>query len=143
MKKEDLSKNLKAINAKIATVEGIEIPDYKTATKFIPNIGYVAEISTLRECAKALSKINKQFKSEIDSANELGIDESDIVADTNYLGYKKEVWVSDLQKRVSELKNEELLIKLNKAKSTLMKHRSEEDIFNEDMDEISDILNTL
>jgi len=143
MKREDLRKGIKAVTAQISKVENAEEVEYKTSTKFIPNLGYVADLPTLRDCAKALTRINKHFEAETESATELGIEADEIAADTNYLGHRQKVWLSDIQKRVDELKRETELEKLYKAKETLMKHRSKEDIFAEDMEDIAGILGKL
>jgi len=143
MERKELSAKLKAINAKIEEIESAEEVVYATANKFIPSVGHVHQIQTKRDCAKALTIVNKQFSTENEAAKELGLTDADIQSETNYLGFKKEVWVSDLQKRVNELTQAETLAKLENAKKTLMKHRTADDIFSEDMDSISDVLEGL
>jgi len=140
MKREELASKLKGVRAKIAEINAKEAPVYATSSKYIPNIGYVAEIPTLRECAKALAKVKRYFNAETEEAAALGIDESEIAADSNYLGHKLAVWQKDIQARVDELKDAELLTKLEAAEKTLSKHRTQDDIFNEDMESIGDVL---
>ena len=140
MKKEELSLKLKAVRNKIKELKAIEAPVYATQNKFIPSIGYIFDIETLRDCAKALSIVKKYFSSEVEEASELGISEKDLAADSNYLGHKLSVWQKDIQNRVTEIKNDDMLEKLEVAEKTLMKHRTGDDIFNEDMENIGDVL---
>lgn len=139
MKKSELSAKLKAIKTKISEIENADEPVYKTANKFLPNIGHISEIETLKDCVKALSKINKQFDVDSTSASVLGIN-VETLSSNKYFGFSQKDWQSDIQTRVAVLKNEELLNKLKNAEEVLKKHRSEEDVFNEDMESISDVL---
>lgn len=143
MEKKELLGKLKAVKAKIEELEGQEPVVYATCCKFIPKIGYVHEIATKRDCAKALTIVQENFSSEDAAALELGLLPEEIAVESNFLGYKLDVWKSDIQKRVDEIKKIEKIEKLEIAKETLMKHRSADDIFNEDMDGISDVLDEL
>jgi len=139
MNKSDLNKKLKAVKAKIAELQGLEKQSYKTSTKHVPSVGYVHELETLKDCVRALSKINKQFALDGDSASILGIDSTEITT-LKYMGHGQKDWQDDIQKRVKELQNQALLVKLVNAEKVLSKHRSEEDVFNDDMEGISDVL---
>jgi hypothetical protein len=143
MERKELLGKLKAVNAKISEIESAEPVVYATACKFIPKAGYVHELESKRDCAKALAIVKENFSVETSAAEELGLSFDDIKEDTNFLGFKLDVWKSDIQKRVAELTQLETLEKLEVAKEKLMKHRSAEDIFNEDMDSIGDVLEGL
>ena len=140
MKREELNARLKSVNAKIKELQIIEEPEFKTQNSFIPKIGFVHEIETLNECAKALTLIKKRLESVESSADELGLTKDEIKGNNKYLGHTIETWKNDLQKKVDEIKRINLLEKLNLAKGVLMKHRTEDDIFQDDMESIEDVL---
>ena len=142
MKKADLTKKLKAVKAKIAELRAAEPVAYVTSTKHVPSVGYVHELESLKDCVRALSKINKQFALDDESALSLGVESAEITT-IKYLGHSQKDWQNDVQKRVNELNSATLLNKLIVAEKVLNKHRSEEDIFNDDMDEISDVLESV
>ena len=115
-------------------------PSYATTTKYIPYLGYVAELATLRECAKALAHVQSKFTNENAAASELGIEETDIQEEQNYLGFDLETWKSDIQIRVSQLKDVAMMEKLTNAETKLKKHRSADDIFQDDMEDIEGLV---
>ena len=145
IKRDEVRDNLKKVQSAIEALENKnkKAPLYETAAKYIPNIGYVAEIPTLRECAKALSFVQSKFTSETTAASELGIEETDIQEEQNYLGFDLETWKSDIQKRVSELKDAAMMEKLATAEAKLKKHRSADDIFADDMEDIEGLIGGL
>ena len=142
IERKDVRDNLKKVKTAIESLQkkNKKAPLYETATKYIPNLGYVAELPTLRECAKALSFVQSKFTNETTAAADLGLDEEDIQEEQNYLGFDLETWKSDIQKRVDQLKDEATMEKLIEAETKLKKHRSSDDIFADDMEGIADIL---
>ena len=143
MTKVELSTKLKQVRKRITELKEKEAPVYVTGNKYIPSHGYVADIPTLRECAKALATVKKAFSTESEEATELGLTDADIAAETNYLGFKLTAWQKDIQNRVTELKDADMLVKLENAEATLSKHRTADDIFNEDVESIGDVLDSL
>ena len=145
IKRDEVRDNLKKVQSAKEALEkkNKKSPLYETATKYIPNIGYVAEIPTLRECAKALAFVQSKFTNETTAASELGIEETDIQEEQNYLGFDLETWKSDIQKRVAQLKDEAMMEKLVTAEAKLKKHRSADDIFADDMEDIEGLLTGL
>ena len=143
MERKDIPMHLKKVNARIAILEAKKAPRYETDNKYIPNMGYVEELPTKRDCAKALAFIKNRCASELESARELGLKDSDVEADVTYLGYLPEVWKSDIQKRVDTINDEELLEKLKNAREVLMKYRSKEDIAMENIEYITETLNRI
>jgi hypothetical protein len=145
MDRKDIRENLKKVQSAIAALEkkNKKAPCYETATKHIPAIGYVSEIPTLRECAKALSFVQSKFTNETTAAAELGLAEADIQEEQSYLGFDFETWKSDIQKRVEQLKDESQMEKLQAAEQKLKKHRSADDIFADDMEGMDDLLGSI
>lgn len=145
IKRDEVRENLKKVQSAKEALEkkNKKAPLYETVAKYIPNIGYVAEIPTLRECAKALAFVQSKFTNENTAATELGIDETDIQEEQNYLGFDLETWKSDIQKRVAQLKDEAMMEKLATAEAKLKKHRSADDIFADDMEDIEGLLTGL
>lgn len=143
--REQVRENLKKVQAAKEELakKNKKAPVYETATKYIPAVGYVAQIPTLRECAKALAFVQSQFSNEDTAASELGLEESEIQEEQNYLGFDLETWKSDIQTRVNQLKDEALAESLDEAEAKLKKHRSADDVFADDMDGIDSILSKI
>jgi hypothetical protein len=140
MKREDLSVNLKKMKTKVAELKAKRQPSYVTCGKYINGVGYVKDLETLRECAKALKVINNHFDSEVSGIDEIGIEANEIKNDQNFLGFQREEWIADLKNRVAVLRDSMLLANLEKSISKLSKHRSSDDIFAEDTDGMDDLL---
>lgn len=143
MERKDIGKNLKIVNARIELLESQKLPRYNTENKYIPSMGYVSELPTKRDCAKALSLIKNKCASEFEAAKELGINDCEIELDVNYLGFFQEIWKEDIKQRLNWIIREEILSKLKDAKQVMLKYRTEEDILQENLDYIMETLNNL
>ena len=84
--------------------------------------------------------MQSKFTNENAAASELGIEETDIQEEQNYLGFDLETWKSDIQIRVSQLKDVAMMEKLTNAETKLKKHRSADDIFQDDMEDIEGLV---
>lgn len=141
MNDKEVSKNLKTVIARLAQLATEKAPQYETCNKYVPTIGYVSEMETKRECAKALSLVRNKCVSELASAEILGMSADEVEDDINFMGFSYEVWQSDIQKRVDELRKEETIAKLEKAKAVLTKYLSAEEKFAIDLESITEAIN--
>lgn len=140
MVRTELAANLKKMNGKIAELKAKRRPNYITCSKYIASVGAVKELESLRECAKALKVINHHFDSEVAGLDEIGIEAKEIKNDQNFLGFQREEWITDLKTRVGELRDAALLKELEAKVAKLSKHRTSDDIFQEDADGVDDLL---
>lgn len=123
----------------IEKLESVEYPEYKTDSKYIEKFGIVKELDSLDIVAKAFTFVKSNFQGFDNAYDELGITTKDSEK-PKYMGYSLENWTSDFKIRVQQLTDLKKIKDLNNALEVLNKHRSEDDIFNEDMESISDIL---
>jgi hypothetical protein len=143
MKREELVPKLKSITAEISRLENLTQHDYRTRNKYVDKFGFIHELSTQEECAKVYKTIKTHFDEMSDVSLELDIDIDEVKEKANYMGYNLDVWKSDVQARINELRTDIKIEKLYNAQEVLKKHRSEDDIFNDDIDSISDVLSLL
>ena len=139
MKREELNKKIKSVKKQIEKLESVEYPVYKTDSKYIEKFGIIKELETLDIVAKAFTFVKSNFQGFDNAYDELGI----VTKETEkpkYMGYALDTWTTDFKIRVQQLNDFKKIKDLNNALEVLNKHRSEDDIFNEDMERISDIL---
>jgi hypothetical protein len=116
---------------------------YATASKYIPAVGYVAELSTIKQVVKAQKVINEQKEGLGEAAKELGLTEEDLDEEATFMGFPISVWAQDIKNRLDELRSETRLAKLKVARKTLRKNLSKDDKFDLEMCDIDDVLSTL
>lgn len=115
---------------------------YATQTKYIPELGYIKEMS-FKDIIKAKHILNQANTSQFDiEMKELGIteDEIDIKNAEKFLGVKKTIWVNDLKTRISELRHETKVANLNADLVILLRNLEEEDIREMDLGSLSDVV---
>ncbi len=142
-KREQVLGNFKAVEKEIAELESAPAVVYATASKYIPSVGYVAELADVKQIVKAQKVINEQREGLSEAAKELGLTEEDLADDVTFMGFTIPVWTQDIKNRLAELKAETRLAKLKAARKTLKKNLSKDDKFDLEMGGIDDILSTL
>jgi predicted PhzF superfamily epimerase YddE/YHI9 len=142
-KREQVLGNFKAVEKEIAELESAPAVVYSTASKYIPSVGYVAELADIKQVVKAQKVINEQKEGLGEAAKELGLTEADLDDEATFMGFPITVWSQDIKNRLAELKSETRLAKLKAARKTLRKNLSKDDKFDLEMGGIDDILSTL
>jgi gas vesicle protein len=140
MNRAELSSKLKSIRLAIDAIENQPKPEYKTTNKYVEKIGFIHELKTLTEVAKTYKFVKNNIGDLEDVAKELGIT---IESTNKFMGHSLTVWKDDSLTRIKELNDQARLQKLKEAEEVLKKHRTDDDIFYEDVDSISDILETI
>jgi hypothetical protein len=142
-KRDQVLGNFKAVEKEIAELEAAPAVVYITASKYIPSVGYVAELSDIKQIVKAQKVDNEQKEGLGEAAKELGLTEADLVDEATFMGFPIQIWSLDIKNRLAELKSETRLTKLKAARKTLRKNLSKDDKFDLEMGGIDDILSTL
>ncbi len=142
-KREQVLVNFKAVEKEIAELESAPAVVYVTASKYIPAVGYVAELATIKQVVKAQKVVNEQKEGLGEAAEELGLTAADLDEESTFMGFPISVWTQDIKNRLTELKSETRLAKLKVARKTLKKNLSKDDKFDLEMGGIDDVLSTL
>lgn len=151
MKKKDVLTNLKKIKSEIESIkENKKNRAYISIGKHINGFGSISDVGDFRELVDAKIIIQSNFKStDEDSAmKELGLTEAEIkslVINTKkrYLGLTKPEWDYDLTTKLDELRESEMILKLENAIVVLNKHLSDSDMFDIDTEGIDELIATL
>lgn len=135
MNRTEVKGRLDQVRGAIKEIEDNEEPvAYATANKYLPEVGYIAELDTIEEIVNAhvvLSKLSKNDTSE--SVKALGLTESEIPENnTRIIGFKSETWFKDLDTRLNVVHTETKLARLKAAELTLKGHMSADDKFEMD-----------
>ena len=141
MKKDQVLEKLKSAQTEIEEIRKIKKPIYATKDIYVPGIGCVNELSSLQELVKAHATISKARTDLTESAMELEIELS--AEEFEFNGIKIGEWVADIKNRKDEILTNKRLKNLKNAKAVLEKHLSDDDKFTLEMEEISDILDTI
>ncbi len=143
-KRDQVLGNFKAVEKEIERLEAKPAVIYATASKYIPSVGYVAELGSIKEIVKAQKTINEQKSGLDEAAKDLGLSDGDFQEEeATFMGYPIQVWANDIKNRLEEIKSEQRLAKLKAARKTLKKNLSKDDKFELDMGGINDVLSTL
>jgi len=145
MQRSEVKTKLAAVKKAIAEIESNEdeVVAYATSNKHLPGVGYIHEIDSYTELAKAHNEITKKSTNDLSaSVTALGLTDTEQPEETvKILGFKPKTWFSDINKRLTELRTIHKLAKLKQAESTLSKHLSSDDKFDMDTDGIDALLN--
>ncbi len=143
-KREQVLGNFKAVEKEIAELESAPAVVYATVSKYIPAVGYVAELSDIKQVVKAQKLIKEQKGGLDEAAKELGLTEDDFQEEAaTFMGFPITVWEQDIKNRLIEIRSEARLAKLKAARKTLKKNLSKDDRFELEMGDINDVLSTL
>lgn len=143
-KRDQVLGNFKAVEKEIAVLESTPAVIYITASKYIPAIGYIAELADIKQVVKAQKLINEQKGGLDDAAKELGLTEDEFQEESaTFMGFPISVWEQDIKNRLAEIKAEARLAKFKTARKTLRKNLSKDDKFELEMGDINDVLSTL
>lgn len=119
-----------------------EVVAYATQNKHLPGVGYISEIQSFTDLAKAHAEITKRSTNDLTaSIAALGLKEEEMPEETvKILGFKPKTWFNDINKRLAQLRTENRLEKLIKAEAALTKHLSDDDVFAMDTEGIDSLL---
>lgn len=143
MKKADVKTNLtKVEDALKAIKKENKIFTYATKGQYLPGLGCVSEVETIGELMKFQKKINAMTKNDNSKVIEqLGLKSEELPEEEEtILGFAPKHWNADIKTKLDEIRHEALVEKLNKAKVSLKKYLSEDDVFETDTDGIESLL---
>lgn len=131
IEKDQILLKYRGIVGKIKKLKSAPEYTYKTMHKFIPGAGAVVDLNTEKEIVIAHSVVNREIAMIKISAKELGIELNS--KDYQYLGFSLKVWNDEIINRLTEIRTANEISKLTKAKQTLEKYLSEDDLFELEM----------
>jgi hypothetical protein len=137
-KRDQVLKQFQTVEAEIEKMGKFPKTIYATASKYIPKVGSVNELETVKDLLKAQKVINEQKDDFAEAAKTLGVEAEE--EEITFMGFPLWIWDNDLKLRLEELKREQLLAKYEKAKKVLKKNLSADDKFDLAMSSISDVL---
>lgn len=144
MKREEVLVNLQKVQKAINTIKNKSAHNYATTNKFLAGIGKIEEIDNYRDLVKAHMHINKETLEFEKSAEVLGLTTDDIKdSGSKVMGIASEKWVKDIQARVAELKDKQMMAQLLVAEKKLTAHLSEDDKFTIEMGSVADVLSLI
>jgi hypothetical protein len=144
LKRDEILKKFKSVNEQIEELQNSKTLPYVTTSKYIPTVGYVHELDTIEQLIRAQKIVNEQKNGVEQAAKSLGLDVKDITEeDFKFFGFSIETWESDIKNRLSEIRKNSKLEKLNSVKKVLKKNLSEDDKFELEMSGIEQLLDDL
>jgi len=141
MKRDEVRAKLKDVDSEIKKIKATPEVEYVTGGVYVPGVGHMRELVSLQELVKAHAII---IKTKIDleqSAKELDIELED--SEFEFQNVKISDWEKDIKNRRDEVILENRLSQLEKASAILTKNLSEDDLFEIEMDGISNVLKTV
>lgn len=141
IKREELAKRYSDTIAAIEKIKNSEESFlYHTKDKYLPKVGHIHEVDSIEGLLKAQNIVNENKEQVYDkSAALLGITEKEMPkSEKKLMGMKTSYWDKDIVTRLSELRTEIRLAKLQKDEQLLRGHLDKSDLFNLDMLELSD-----
>lgn len=144
MQRSEVKTKLAEVRKAIAEIESNEdeVVAYATQNKHLPGIGYISEIESFAELAKAHNEITKKSTNDLTSSiKALGLTDSEQPEETiKILGFKPKTWLNDINKRLVELRTEIRLEKLKQAEKVLSNNLSSDDKFTMETEGIDALL---
>lgn len=142
IKRENLMANLVKLEEERKSLEEKKY-DYKVKRAW-PGLCMIECITDVDYLIEAWNTIKDGTKSEDAAVNALGLSNLGLVNPSNeprtYYGYPVEDWEEDLKTCATQLADVKKLSNIEQAISILRKNMSEEDKFNEDMNEVAKLL---
>lgn len=141
IRRDNLKTKLDEINEKIDKLtEEKQTPGvYHTVNKYLNKHGYVHELEDVKACIRANTLLINHSDLLERSAKDLGEEIPEEA--TTLMGIEVSKWKEDIKLRLSEIKRQDEIDKLYKARKVLKRNLSEDDKFAMDMDKVDDILN--
>lgn len=139
--REEVKAKYQAVKEELAKLAEQEAPAYKTDNKYLPGIGLISELETMKDVAKAAKYIKEEsgsFESAVEGVELTEAEAAEALAETTIMGFKPSVWLAEINQRVVELRKEKRIADLEKAKKILKKNLSEDDKFALDMESIAE-----
>lgn len=139
--RKNVKNNYQLVCEKIEKIEKEKPFNYQTSTKYVPKIGLITDVTTVKDIVKLQTIVDEQKSKFNEAAKKLGISEDELdEEETTFMGYSLDIWEDEIKQRLNEIKQLNLLSKLQKAKKVLKKNLSADDKFLLDMDSINDVL---
>lgn len=137
-KKAQIFNMYNAAKNEIASIKKLPKVSYITADKYVPQHGYIKEVSSLQAISKFHKFITEQDNELNESLELLGITEDELDEDEiKYLGFPLESWYTDIKTRLAELRQEIKVKKLKSDVKILKKNLSLDDKFELEMGKLN------
>lgn len=141
IKREEVKKKFTAVEKELDRLRKLPKPLYATASKYIPKVGYVHELETVKQILKAQKTVDAEREDYDASAKKLEIDSDDIEEENvTFMGFAFDVWDTDIKNRLEEIKTQATITDLERARKVLKKNLSSEDKFDLEMESIGDVM---
>ena len=136
--KKDVPGLLETVLAKIKAIKG-DIPDKPKTEVELYGFGYISKITSLDELIKAHSSVSNRKKAYDESAKNI-VPEGIKTPVFKLNGHSASEWIEDIKNRAVLVARENELEKLEKVKTTLESHLSEELKLAKDLKDLSEML---